>query len=336
MDIKNILFRLSEASGVSGLEDSVSAIAEEMLSPYGKVESTVLKNLICRVKEAKEGKPHIILVAHMDEIGMIVTNIDERGFVKVSNVGGIDRHTLPSAPMVIHGRKKVNAIVCSTPPHLQTGDKKLPKVDEIYLDTGYSKEELIKLVEMGDRVTANINPAELLNGLVTGKALDDRASCASLLYACELLKSEEYDCGVSVVFSSMEEVGSQGAKTAAEYLSPTHAIAVDVGFAHTPDADEDKCGKLFAGPMVGIAPILNHEMSNKLVQIAKDLEMPYQLDVMSGRTGTDSDDVATSGIGVKTALLSIPQRYMHSPVETVAIEDVKNTGKLIAEYIKTL
>jgi endoglucanase len=131
----------------------------------------------------------------------------------------------------------------------------------------------------------------------------------------------------------MEEVGGQGAKTAAYQVSPTHAIAVDVSFAHTPDAKKEKCGELKKGPMIGYAPILSRAMTEGMIAAAKANDIPFQNEVMGGRTGTNADSIATSRGGVACSLLSIPQKYMHTPIETVAVEDVENTGRLIAAYL---
>ncbi|MEG1448577.1 MAG: M42 family peptidase, partial [Oscillospiraceae bacterium] len=176
----------------------------------------------------------------------------------------------------------------------------------------------------------------LLNDLISSKSLDDRAGCAAVIYAGYLIKKQNPNIGVTLCLSTMEEVGGQGAKTAAFDINPTHAIAVDVSFAHTPDAKVEKCGKLFGGPMVGVSPILNKEMSEKLMEIAKAENIPYQIEAMGGKTSTNADEIAITRGGVITGLLSIPQRYMHTPIETASLSDIENTGKLMAEYVKTI
>jgi endoglucanase len=220
---------------------------------------------------------------------------------------------------------------------LSAGEKKKnPKVDEVSIDIGYSKEEAEKRVFPGDRVTLLAPARELLNGITSGRALDDRAGCVSLVKALEYLEGRQLNCGLSVLFSTLEEVGGMGAKTAAYRAAPTHAIAVDVSFAHTPDAAKEKCGILGKGPMVGFAPILSREMSRELVNLAEKNRIPFQREVMGGRTGTNADDIAIARAGVLTGLVSIPQKYMHTPIEAVAVEDVENTGKLLAAYILSL
>jgi len=134
----------------------------------------------------------------------------------------------------------------------------------------------------------------------------------------------------------MEEVGGQGAKTAAYGISPTHAVVVDASFAHTPDSPREKCGVLGKGPMIGVAPVLSRQLSDKLAEIAKAQEIPYQLEAMGGLTHTNADNIAAVRHGVRTALVSIPIKYMHSPVEVANPADIDNAGKLIASLVREI
>ena len=337
MDMKKMLKEFSNKAGVSGMESEIAQYSAEILSAYGKIHLSPLGNVICTVKEPKENEPNLMLVAHMDEIGMIITHIDEKGFVKIGSVGGVDRNTLTAEHVVIHGTRPIQGVICSTPPHLQKGDKEaLPKIEDIYIDTGYTKEELEQMVCLGDRVTVDCKAQDLLGEFVTGKAMDDRCACVCFLRVCELLEKEDYHCGLSVVFSTMEEIGGQGAITAAGFVKPSHAIVVDVSSAYTPDMGSKLCGKMKKGPMIGYAPILDKKMSDDFVKVAKAKEIPYQYEIMSGRTGTDADSVVVWNTGVKTSVISIPIKYMHTKIETIAVSDVENTAKLIAEYIKTI
>lgn len=338
MNTTKLLLEFSALYGVAGLEQAAVEYAASLLAPYGKVHTTPLGSLVCTVREPLEGEPHILLDAHIDEIGMIVTTVTEDGFLRVANCGGVDRRMLLASRVTIHTADgAVDGVVCSIPPHLVgDGDKKNKKVDEIYIDTGYDKTAVETKIKPGDRVTVHSLPRELLGGLVSGKATDDRAGCVAHLKALEYLADVELHCGLTVVFSTMEEVGGHGAKTAAYSVNPTHAVAVDVSFAHTPDADKEKCGQLKKGPMIGYAPILSRRLSDKLVKLAKQEHIPYQLEIMGGVTGTNADQIATSRGGVETALLSIPQKYMHTPIETVAVCDVEDTGRLLAAFVKTM
>lgn len=346
-DTKKLLFEFSSKTGVAGLESEAAGYGKALLEKYGEVTISPLGSVICTVQKPKNGEPHIMLDAHIDEIGMVVSHIGDKGFLRAVGCGGIDRRLLMASPVTVHslceGNTKnggITGVICSTPPHLnKDGDKKNKKVEEIYIDIGATdKEEAEKLAHLGDRITLNSRPRELLNGLVSGKALDDRAGCVSLLKALEYLevKKKPLDCGLTVVFSSMEEIGGQGAKTAAYSLDPTHALVVDVSFAYTPDSQKEKCGEIKKGPMIGFAPILEAGLSKMLVRLAEKDEIPRQCEVIGSKTSTNADAIAVSRGGVRTALLSIPQKYMHTPVETVAVEDVENTGRLIAAFVREI
>jgi len=334
MNIKQTLLELSALSGVAGSGDEAAQHIARLLEPFGQVSQNPLGSVICRVWEAKPGQPHLLLDAHLDEVGMIVTHIEDSGFLRVSPCGGVDMRALPACPVVVHGKNgKVTGVVCSTPPHLEQGkEKKFAKVEELYIDIGYTKDQAENLISLGDRVSVHGPSRVLLGDRVSGKALDNRAGCVSLLYALELLRDVEPRCGLSVIFSTLEEIGGQGAKTAAHKLEPTHAVVVDVSFAHTPDSNRQKCGLMGKGPMIGTAPILSGEIARRLIQTARARGIPYQREIMAGGTGTNADHIAATRAGVLTGLASIPLKYMHTPVEAVALSDIEETGKLLAGF----
>lgn len=337
MDVKQTLMEFCSKTGVSGQETDAVRYACGQLSAYGAVETTPLGSVICRVQAPADGQAHLLLDAHIDEIGLIVTYIDPTGFLRVGACGGVDRRVLPAAKVTIHtAQGAVSGVVCSTPPHLSDGEETYKKVEEIYIDIGLTGEEAKQAVALGDRITLVAEPFALSADLVCSKALDDRAGCVTLLKVLDLLSNASLNCGLTVVFSSMEEVGGQGAKTAAYLVNPTHAIAVDVSFAHTPDAPREKCGDLGKGPMIGIAPILSQTMSRQLMDIAQKSGIPFQPEVMGGRTGTNADAIAVSHCGVVTGMVSVPLKYMHTPVEVVSVSDIEHSASLIADYVQSI
>ncbi len=335
MNCKDLLMRLSQAVGVSGREDSVTAIAARELETIGEVTRSPLGDLICTVRKPEQGQKNFMLDAHVDEIGMIVTWIDDEGFLKVSPVGGFDRSLLLAAQVAVHTKEgTLPGIICSIPPHLQSGEAKNPKFEEIYIDVGYNKEEAQKRVSPGDMVTFVTPTREMHGGFITGKAIDNRSSCAAVMRAAELLKDEKGGWGLSVTLTTREEVGGMGAQTAAYTVDPTHAVTVDVGFGHTPDCKKEQCGQFGKGPIVAFGALLDSEVSRTLVQVAKEEGIPYQTEAMGGGTGTNADAILIARGGVKTGILSIPQGYMHTPVEKILVEDIENTARLLAAYVK--
>ena len=336
MNTTQLLLELSALTGVSGREEAAARRLGELLSPYGEVKTSPLGSIYATVREPKEGGPHVLLAAHMDEIGLVVTYIEENGFLRVAPVGGVDRRIITAAPVTIHTENgPVKGVVTSIPPHLQKGEETdLPHVEDVFVDIGCDGAEAARRVRLGDRATIDAQSRELLGGLVSGKALDNRASCACILKALELVQGEDLPCGLTVAFTTQEETGGVGAKTVAHLVNPTHAVALDVSFGHTPDAPRHKCGILEGGPMIGIAPILDCCLSRKLEEIAKKENIPFQLEVMNSSTGTDADSIAGTGCGIKTALISIPERYMHSPIEVLSPRDVDHTAQLLAAFLK--
>lgn len=334
-DLITLLTELTAAPGVSGCENGIRALASQRLSSLGSCETTPLGSLICRMKTAPAGKPHLLLTAHMDQIGLIVTYIDQQGFLRVGGVGGLDRAVLPAAQVEVHTRNGiVPGVICTVPPHLSSDDKTLPKVEDLAVDIGFSREEAEKRVMPGDRVLCVSQPLQLLNGRLCAQALDNRAGCAAILRAAQDLAAADLDCSLSILLSTMEEVGEQGAGTGARLLCPTHAIIVDVSFAHTPDARRSQCGEMSRGVMLGAAPVLDNEMFMKLRETALQKQIPFQFEAMGGATGTDADAVAVAGAGVRCALLSIPLRYMHTPAEVIDPADVDTAANLISAYTR--
>lgn len=334
MDIKNTLFELSETSGASGNENPVSETALNMLKEYCPDAEIINGNVTGHFGEFQENIPSIVLDAHIDQIGMIVTYITDDGFIKVGNLGGIDRRLLPAQPVVVHGKKDIKGVICSVPPHLSDGEKDVPSFDDIAIDTGFSKSELENIVSLGDTVTFDVKCRELLNNRVTGGALDDRSGITAILYTLDLLRNQKTAYNVTVIFSAQEELGERGAKVGAFEINPDIALAVDVSFAYAQGEDEMKCGYLGKGAMIGISPSLSREISDGLINTAKNMNIPYQIEVMNGLTSTNADQYSVSREGAKACTVSIPLRNMHTPVEVIDLEDIRLTGELLAGFIK--
>lgn len=282
-----------------------------------------------------EAKRHILLDAHLDQIGMLVTSVDENGFLKVARDGGMDRRVLPGSRVVVYGKETLNGIVCCLPPHLTDGgEDHVPDITEMAVDVGLTKEEANELVQPGDVVLLPGEPRRLLGSRVTGAALDDRAGCAALIRCAQLLQETTLSCRVTVLLSTREEVGSQGAETAAFREEPDMAIAVDVSFADQPGVPAHKCGKLSEGPMIGVSPVLDKNITETLKRLAKENEIPFQLEVMGGTTGTNADEINVTRGGVPCGLVSIPQRNMHTPAEICDLKDIENVARLLAAFIR--
>ncbi|MFA9381856.1 MAG: M42 family peptidase, partial [Acetanaerobacterium sp.] len=331
---------LTRPVGVSGDETEAAAVAARLLAPYGAVRIDALGNVLCTVNPTAVTPPaeageHLLLDAHLDQIGLIVQSIDDKGFIRVANCGGVDRRVVMASDVTVLGREPLFGVVCSSPPHLSAdgADKKPPKIEDIAIDVGLSKEQAQRLISPGDRVVLCGGVDTLAGGQIVSQALDDRASCAAVLRCLELIKDKPIACGLSVLFSTREEVGGQGAAAGAFTVNPTEAIVVDVTFAYTPDSPRHKCGEMGAGPMIGIAPTLSRAISTQLCALAREQGIPYQTEVMDGKTGTNADSIVISRSGVASGMVSIPIKYMHTPIETVHPDDVEASARLMAAYI---
>ena len=334
MDIKQTVISLSESHGASGNEENAAAAALSVLREYCPDAAVVNGNVIGNFGIHREGLPSLVLDAHIDQVGFIVTNITEEGFVKVGNIGGIDRRLLPAQPVVIHGKHDIKGVICSVPPHLSSGSSKVLSIEDIAIDTGMTSDELYQVISLGDTVTFDVSCRQLIGDRITGGALDDRCGVAALLYTLELLHGQNTAYNVTVIFSTQEEVGERGAKIGAFTIDPDIALAVDVSFAYAIGEDESKCGYLGKGPMIGLSPSLSREISDSLIAAAEKAGIPYQKEVMSGLTSTNADRYSVNKCGAKTCTVSIPLRNMHTPVEVIDIRDVEMTAKLLAEFIK--
>lgn len=328
--IKNDLRILCSAEGVGG-QTAITAAAVELLQPLvDEVEVDAMGNVLGLRHADHDDAPTLLLEAHLDEIGFLVTHIDDDGFVYTAAAGGIDKRVITAQPVIVFGDQPYYGVFCSTPPHLSK-DGELPDVTKCGIDVGLSGEEAKKHIPLGSRVSYAPHFTELNENVISSKALDDRAGMASILHCLRKIGDGKHGVNIAVAFCVQEELGCRGVTPAVRRLQPTSAIVTDVSFALTPDADPRKCGKLGKGVMIGISPILSDCAA--LVDLAKENDIPFQYEVMGGSTGTDADRVTVSLMGVPTMLLSIPQRYMHTPVETVDVRDIAATGDLMAAFI---
>ena len=336
MPVKDILFGLSAAFGPAGAEDAAAKLAAELLSDFAKTRIDHMGNVIAEMGDLSS-ENHIMLEAHIDEIGLVVTYIDDEGFVKADKCGGADRRVLSGAEVWVLGKKRLPGVVCCMPPHLIKPEERnnLPDWDSIYVDVGFSAEKARELVPPGSRILPRAKNSRLLGGRICGKALDNRAGVASLIRCVELLSADDNSlfCRVTVLLSSGEEVAGPGAGCAAFSVAPSKAVVVDAGYGDQPGVDKDKSGKLGKGPMIAAYPVLDHEITRELISIANENSIPWQHDIGGGKTGTSADYIAAAGSGVRCGLISIPLRNMHTPAEMVDLADVEDTAALIKNYI---
>lgn len=327
-DIKENLFKLSNAVSIGNITCAAD-IACDILSKYAETKQNG-NNVVGKIKG--KGNYTLMLEAHIDEVGFTVTDVDSNGFLTVKNCGGIDLRMLPARQVIIHGKQTVKGVFCSTPPHLAKGTKEYDDIGDLKIDTLLG-EKAKDVISVGDYVTFDTDAAELMSTRVTGKSFDNRIGVTCLLEVAKRLYGKKLPFNVVFAFTDAEELGHRGAKTVTFDISPDEAIVLDVSFGDAPDVSDRDCGNLSGGGMIGISPVLDKNISKALIKLADENAIPYQTEVMNDRTGTNGDTVSLNKSGVKTGLVSIPIRNMHTPVEVADLTDIENTARLIEAYV---
>ncbi len=336
MDLEKYLIELSDAPGVSGYEAPVrEAICSSWERLGARSEIDDLGNLTAtRHGTGSEPRRRIMITAHMDEIGLMVTRVDG-AFLRVTNVGGIDRRVLLSQPVIVHGERLLPGLVGSRPPHVLPASEKnkYPGYDDLVVDTGLPERELQKLVPVGALVTFDQRAVSLGDGLISGKALDNRASVVALTATLDALQGRSHVWDVLIVATTQEEVGAHGGLTAAWRTRPDLAIVLDTTWGAGVGVGDDKGFPISEGLTLVIGPNAHPKLFDMLMAKAGQLEIPVKPEPMAGNSGTDGWPIQVSREGVPTAILGIPIRNMHTPVEIVALKDIERAARLVAEFI---
>ena len=342
LETKDFLKALSEASGVSGYEGPVGTMVAEAFRPLvDEVRFDRLGNCIGlrRGETTRGGQPvKVMLAGHMDEIGLIVTKIEDRGFLRFTDVGGVDPRTLPAQEVVVHGRKDLPGVIGVKPPHLVTLDEaaKALRKDDLYIDIGLTDPEAREVVNIGDLITLRRDFTELRNGLVAGKAFDDRAGVAVIYETLLQLTRMRHTADVYAVATVQEETGLRGAVTSAYGIVPDIGVAIDVSFGDQPGVPEHQTAALDKGPGVTVGGNIHPKIHEALTRLAAEAAIPLQIEASPGATGTDAWAIQVSRAGVPTGLIGIPLRSMHTTVETLAMGDIKKAGRLLALFIASV
>lgn len=327
MNCETLITTLCQSRSAGHINGTIN-IASDYLRAFSEVE--INENYVKAFIDKKSNRT-IMLEAHIDQVGFIVTTVFDDGFLKVAPIGSIDPRFLPSTEVVFFGKEKVSGVFTSVPPHLKKGDA-LPDFDVCLVDTG--RADIKDIVSPGDIGFFASEPTPLLNNCIAACGLDNRAGCAAVLLAAEKIASEKSGANVEVILTMGEELGLRGAKVAAFDSNADIAIAVDVSFGNFEGISSDKTATLESGPMIGISTILNKNIYSRLIGIAENYNIPYTKEVMGGRTGTNADIISISQGGIPSGLVSIPLRNMHTPCEVVSLADIENSAQLLYLFAK--
>ncbi len=337
-----LLDALLRVPAPSGYEEPAAAVWREAAG-FAELRTDALGSSVALVEGAGEG-PTLAIVGHIDEIGLVVTHIDDEGFLYFVPIGGWDPQILVGQRVVIAGLDgEVPGVLGKKPIHLLKDEarKKITECSDMHIDIGASdREQASKLVRVGDPVVIAAEPLELPNGRLAARSLDNRlGSYVALEVARRVAEGEGIAASVAGVAAAQEEVTLGGSQTVAFSLEPDVAVAVDVTHAtDAPGVDEKEVGShpLGSGPAIGRGSTLSPKVFELLVETAEEAGIEYSVSASGRATSTDADAIQISRSGIPTGLVSIPLRYMHSPVELVDLGDLEATVELIAAFAARL
>jgi len=352
MDTAALLKQLSQTPGISGHE---AEIRSAVLREWGRWADETRVDKVGNALAVRRGMDYrgtdraadprrtdrrhrsIMLATHMDEIGLMVAGV-KHGFIHLVALGGVDARILPGQEVIVHGRRDLPGLVASTPPHLLKAAErhKVVPLDQLWIDVGLPARQAEQLVRVGDLISLRRSVIELKNGLLAGKAFDNRASITAVAVCLEQLQQTQHHWDVLAVATVQEETSFLGATSSAFALQPDVAIVIDVTFATQHNATDVETFVLDKGPTINVGPNIHPKMVQGLRAAAKRLELDTRLEPLTGHSGTDGWAIQVAREGIPTGIVAIPIRSMHTPVETVAIADLERTGRLLAEFIRGL
>lgn len=338
----DFLKKLLLAPSPSGYEQPVQQVVRDFAAPFAaEVTTDWHGNVVAAVNPT--GSPRIMLAGHCDQIGLMVKHIDDKGYLWVDPIGGWDIQMLIGQNMVIHNQSgPVPGVIARKAIHLLTPEerKKVPEMTDLWIDIGAKgKEQAEELVSIGDPVTFELGFRELQNGLAAAPGMDNKVGAWVVMNALKQVAAGNPAAAVFAVSTVQEEIGLRGAKTSAYAIEPQLGIAVDVTHAtDCPTVDKQKYGEvhLSDGPVVYRGPNVNPVMHAQLKTISAEKEIPVQIAGISRPAGNDANAMQVNQAGMATAIVAIPNRYMHSPVEVISLTDLENAARLIAEFCLSL
>jgi len=340
MDDQRALLRsLISAPGLSGYETSIRELIEKAWRPMTDELFTSRLGSLHGLRRgvARQPRPSLLVAAHMDAIGLMVTGLVD-GFLRVTEIGGLDGRVLPGQLVLVHGRQDFPGVIVQPPVHLlppEIGSKPVP-IEYLLVDTGLIAEEVERVIRVGDLISFAQDPIDMGEDLLAGHSLDNRASVVALTQCLLELKNRSISWDLWAVATVQEEETLGGAATSVYDIRPTLAVAVDVTIGKGPGSPDHNTFPLGKGPALGWGPNIHPKLHNIFSELAEQTEIPFALEAIPRHSGTDALAMQVTAHGIPTMVVSIPLRYMHTPVEVVSMKDISRCGRLLAEFVNQL
>lgn len=337
MDLKAHLKELCAVAAPSGYEAPVRDVIRAAWAKWIDEFSVDGMGSLIAVKHGTGRKPRrkIMLCAHMDEIGLIVSEVRD-GFIRTSTLGGIDYRVLLAQTVIVHGQRQLRGVFGAAPPHMARSRTEYPPAEELWIDMGLPAAEVAELVRVGDIVTFDAPPFDLKGDRIAAKSLDNRVSVAAVTTCLYELSRRRHVWDVVAVASAQEETSASGAASAAYQVQPDIAIVLDGTFGKQKGTNEDESFPLGEGPTLSRGPNFHPLLFKALQDTAKDEDIKIHIEVIPGNSHTDAWEVQVSRAGIPTALIGIPMTNMHTPAEVVDVRDIKRAGRWLATFITGL
>lgn len=339
MELKDLVIGISSLMSVTGWEGYDNARLGELVGGgFDEFFEDEVGNRYFVKRSGRKNAPKILLDAHMDEIGMFVTEIKDGGFLGVVNVGGLDTRILQAADVVIYGEKVIRGVVASTPPHLQKpGESKLLKeISELLIDTGYTKEELEGIVRIGTPVGFLPKYTSLLDSQIAGKGFDDKSCAACAIYGVAKTPKDALAGDVYIQLSAHEETDRLGGAAAGAFnIAPDYAMVIDVNFGRSPDAPKADTLIMGGGPSLTLGPVTDKKLTKMTAELAAANEIKIQYSVCPAGTGTNSPAIAMSRDGIPVVDVGLPLKSMHTYNEVIKLEDCVMLADLVSAFVSS-
>lgn len=338
-EIKDLLKQLMTAPGLSGYEMPVRDMIEQAWRPLAdELHTSRLGSLhALRKGNLPEPRPSLLLAAHMDAIGLMVSGIVD-GFLRLTSIGGLDPRVLPGQLVTVHGRTDLPGVIIQPPAHLLPPENqdKTVFLDYLFVDAGLLPSQVQRQVRIGDLVSFAQQPFEMGKDFLAGHSLDNRASVAAVTACLENLQGRQLRWDLWSVATTQEEETLGGAATSAFQLHPSLAIAIDVTFGASPGSPSQSTFPLGKGITLGWGANIHPKLFSAFKDLADRLEIPTKIEVMPANSGTDAMALQVAAEGIPSMVIGIPLKYMHTPVEVVSMKDIERAGRLLAEFAAML